>query len=153
MSIQNDVLFHKNQGKKQRLVDRILGINRETVSRYWNAYPEEALQEFEWVVLLNWDYITGLQRPHSVSIGTKLSENTKSPTYLCLFFGKNLRSQRKPPGATHTSGSNIRSSVPRIVKLRWSVIMFSASERKSITAMESIFSTSRLEKLPRPICS
>lgn len=58
MSIQNDILNYKNQGKKQRQIARLLGINRETVARYWNGPPEEVAQELEWVAPLNWDYIT-----------------------------------------------------------------------------------------------
>jgi DNA invertase Pin-like site-specific DNA recombinase len=58
MSIQNDILNYKNQGKKQRQVARLLGVNRETFARYWNGSPEEVPQELEWVALLNWDHIT-----------------------------------------------------------------------------------------------
>ena len=47
MCTQKDVLFHKNQGKKQL-----------QVARYWNGYPEKIVQETEWVALLNWDSIT-----------------------------------------------------------------------------------------------
>jgi len=57
MSIQKDVLYHKSLGKNKSKVARALGLNRETVARYWNGSPEEIFQEPEWVALLNWDYI------------------------------------------------------------------------------------------------
>ena len=57
MDIQKDVLYYKNQGKKQRQVARILGINRETVARYWNGSPQEISEKPKWVATLNWDYI------------------------------------------------------------------------------------------------
>jgi transcriptional regulator with XRE-family HTH domain len=83
MSLQKDVLFYKNQGKKQRQVARILGINRETVARYWNGSPEEILQESEWMVLLNWDYVTD-QIEHGVPrkiLYEELAKENKLPAY------------------------------------------------------------------------
>lgn len=57
MSTQKNVLHHKSLGKNKTEVAQILGINRETVSRYWEGSPETIMQEPEWVALLNWDYI------------------------------------------------------------------------------------------------
>lgn len=57
MSVQQDVLQYKKIGKKQRQVARLLGINRETVARYWNESTDESLPSLEWVVALDWEYI------------------------------------------------------------------------------------------------
>lgn len=98
MSTQKDVLFHKNQGKKQRQVARILGINRETVARYWNGPPEEVLQEMEWVALLNWDYITD-QVEHGVPrkiLYEELAKDNSLPAYSNFCRHVSLHLEKKP---------------------------------------------------------
>jgi transposase len=99
MSIQKDILFHKNQGKKQRQVARILGINRETVARYWNGSPEEEFQELEWVALLNWDYIAD-QVEHGVPrkiLYEELAKENKLPAYSNFCRQVSLHLAKKPP--------------------------------------------------------
>lgn len=99
MSIQNDVLFHKKQGKTQRQVAGILGINRETVARYWNGSPEEISHELEWVALLNWDYITD-QIKHGVPrkiLYEELTKENKLPAYSNFCRQVSLHLEKKPP--------------------------------------------------------
>jgi hypothetical protein len=99
MCIQKDVLFHKEQGKKQRQVARILGINRETVARYWNGSVDEISQEAEWVILLNWDHITD-QVEHGVPrkiLYEELAMENKLPAYSNFCRQVSLHLQKKPP--------------------------------------------------------
>lgn len=99
MCIQKDVLFHKEQGKKQRQVARILGINRETVARYWNGSLDEISQEAEWVALLNWDYITD-QVEHGVPrkiLYEELATENKLPAYSNFCRQVSLHLEKKPP--------------------------------------------------------
>lgn len=98
MSTQKDVLFYKNQGKKQRQVARILGINRETVARYWNGSPEAFLQEMEWVALLNWDYIID-QVEHGVPrkiLYEELAKDNSLPAYSNFCRHVSLHLKKKP---------------------------------------------------------
>ncbi len=99
MSIQKEVLFHKGQGKKQRQVARTLGINRETVARYWNGSPEEFIQEPEWVPLLNWDYIAD-QIEHGVPrkiLYEELAKENRLPAYSNFCRQVSLHLERRPP--------------------------------------------------------
>lgn len=83
MSTQKNVLHHKSLGKNKSEVAQILGINRETVSRYWEGSPDEVVQEPEWVALLNWDYIID-QVEHDVPrkiLYEELSLENKLPDY------------------------------------------------------------------------
>lgn len=104
MSIQNDILNYKNQGKKQRQIARLLGINRETVARYWNGPPEEVAQELEWVAPLNWDYITD-QIEHGVPrkiLYEELALENKLPAYsnFCRQVIHHLEKKPKDPKIT-----------------------------------------------------
>jgi hypothetical protein len=99
MSIQKDVLYHKALGKNKSEVARVLGINRETVSRYWDGAPEEIIQEPEWVALLNWDYITD-QIEHDVPrkiIYEELSLENKLPDYSNFCRQVNHHIERRAP--------------------------------------------------------
>jgi hypothetical protein len=83
MSVQQDVLQYKKLGKKQRHVARLLGVNSETVARYWNEHADEALSSLEWVSVLNWDYIRD-QLNSGVSrkiLYEELAHDKKLPAY------------------------------------------------------------------------
>ncbi len=104
MSTQKDVLFHKNQGKKQRQVARILGINRETVARYWDGPPEDISQEQAWVALLNWDTIVD-QVEHGVPrkiLYEELAKENSLPAYsnFCRQVALHLESKSIDPKIT-----------------------------------------------------
>ena len=104
MCTQKDVLFHKNQGKRQRQVARMLGINRETVARYWNGSPEEIFQESEWVALINWDSIID-QVEHGVPrkiLYEELALENKLPAYSNFCRQVSLHLEKKPPEAKIT---------------------------------------------------
>ncbi|MCM2351967.1 MAG: IS21 family transposase [Bacteriovoracaceae bacterium] len=99
MSIQKDVLHHKGLGKNKSEIARVLGINRETVSRYWDGSPEEIIQEPEWVALLNWDYITD-QIEHDVPrkiLYEELSLENKLPDYSNFCRQVNHHLERRAP--------------------------------------------------------
>jgi hypothetical protein len=98
MSTQKDVLHHKRLGKNKSEVARILGINRETVLRYWEGSPEEIINEPEWIPLLNWDYIID-QIEHGVSrkiLHEELGLENKLPDYSNFCRQVNLHIERRP---------------------------------------------------------
>lgn len=104
MSTQKDVLHHKSLGKKQRQIARILGINRETVARYWDGTPEEIIQEPDWVACLNWDYILD-QLEHDVPrkiLYEELAAENKLPSYsnFCRQIVSRLEAKPKDPKVT-----------------------------------------------------
>jgi hypothetical protein len=98
MTTQKDVLHYKNQGKNKSEVARILGINRETVLRYWDGTPEEIIQEPVWVACLNWDYILDQVKHHVPRkiLYEELSLENKLPDYSNFCRQINLHLEREP---------------------------------------------------------
>jgi transcriptional regulator with XRE-family HTH domain len=102
MSIQKDILHHKGHGKSKSEIARLLGVNRETIIRYWNGEVENVVQALEWVALLNWDYISD-QIEHGVPrkvLYDELSKENTLPGYSSfvvrsfITFKKNLLNPR-----------------------------------------------------------
>jgi hypothetical protein len=58
MSIQNDILNYKNQGKKTAPDCSPSRSQSGNSCTLLECPPEEVAQELEWAALLNWDQIT-----------------------------------------------------------------------------------------------
>jgi len=83
MTTQKDVLQLKGQGKNKSEIAKALGINRETVRRYWEGSPATIEFQPEWASKLNWDFILD-QVKHDVPrkiLYEELSADHKLPDY------------------------------------------------------------------------
>jgi len=82
--IQDEIKRLKNLGHSKSKVAELLGINRETVRKYWNQAPKDAVVEAPlWVQLLDWDYVSReieSKIPKKI-LFEELSENFELPSY------------------------------------------------------------------------
>jgi len=84
MLIQGEIKRLKELGHSKNKVSKILGINRETVRKYWHDPPDELPQDIPlWVKDLDWGYINKeIERKTPKKIlFEELSENFKLPSY------------------------------------------------------------------------
>ena len=94
--VQDEILRLKGLGHSKRQVAKLLGIHRNTVSKYWNI---ENSSEYEyipdWTVALDWEYIKKeLENNTSLKIlYEELSESFAMPSYssFCRYCSKNIR--------------------------------------------------------------
>lgn len=85
MAIREEIIRLKNLGHNKTKVSNILGVNRETVRKYWNQVSDVNINEIpEWVKNLDWDYINkeiNTRRTPKKILFEELSDNFKLPTY------------------------------------------------------------------------
>jgi len=86
MTIRDEIKRLKNLGHNKSKVSKLLGVNRETVRKYWTEKaPDEVLSETpSWVKELDWDYINSeinTRKTPKTILFEELSENFNLPTY------------------------------------------------------------------------
>lgn len=100
MAIQNEIKRLKDLGHNKSEVSRILGINRETVRKYWQT--TEALEEIDtpdWVNEIDWDRINhdiNSKVPKKI-LYEELIETNELPSYqaFCQYIRNNIKEDSK----------------------------------------------------------
>lgn len=92
MPIQNEILRLKGLGHNKSKVAELLGINRETVIKYWDG-PIENLAPVVpgWVKEIDWDYVKNeLRRASKKILYTELKNSVELPSYqaFCEYLRK-----------------------------------------------------------------
>lgn len=94
MSIQKDIQKYKEQGKSQRKVAKLLGINKDTVNKYWSGALESGVEQIPtWVSEVDWKYVKNeLKSTPKKIIYEELVESIKLPSYqaFCSYLRNNL---------------------------------------------------------------
>ena len=96
MTRQADILRLKDLGHSKSAVALALGINRETVARYWNGSPPEpSLSPPKWVQEIDWNY---LQEEIKKNVSKKvlyeeLQHITELPSYqaFCEYLSRHIK--------------------------------------------------------------
>jgi transposase len=93
MNIQNEILRLKELGHSQRKIARILGVNKETVGRYWYG-PITSQEQVApiWAKQVDWNYITNeLKRAPIKIVYEELKEAHSLPSYqaFCSYIRNN----------------------------------------------------------------
>jgi transposase len=142
MTIQEEILRLKKLGRSQRKTAKLLGISRDTVSKYWDGPPEIPDKIIpEWAKELDWEYIKKeLKRSTRKVLYEELKEPDKFPTYqaFCSYIKNHhddenipeitLRIERTPGASVEVdySGDSIQILNPATGEL-YSVQLFVGS--------------------------
>ena len=95
MAIQDEILRLKGLGHSKRVTAKLLGINRETVRKYWNGPEEISIKDIPgWVKEIDWEYINGeinKKRATRKILYEELKETIELPSYqaFCEYFKSN----------------------------------------------------------------
>ncbi len=94
MAIQEEILRLKGLGHSKKKVAELIGINRETVRKYWLGPPEHIIEKVPlWAKKLDWKYLKEEikhKTPKNI-LFEELSESTSLPSYqaFCKYIRKN----------------------------------------------------------------
>lgn len=95
MEVQKEISRLKSLGHSNRMIAKILGINKDTVAKYANGAYEEAVAHNrpEWALSLDWDHIyreISSKVPKNI-LYEELSESFKLPSYqaFCQYIRNN----------------------------------------------------------------
>ena len=84
MAIQDEIKRLKQLGHSKSKVSKLLGINRETVRKYWEGPVDQLILDIpDWVKNLDWEYINkeiNSKTPKTI-LFEELSENFELPSY------------------------------------------------------------------------